>query len=131
MPHGQESGPCLPRDVLSAGHPAGAPARDRTATSHPSTDLQGRPQPQGSPPHPGSVCSQFTWAAHTAKFNLLSLRAQKRSKNKTGLCCFHFESIVSDTELQKNSPGTVQTTEKLPFAVNYLNSIDYPTLVPI
>lgn len=85
----------------------------------------------GSPLHPGFICSQFTWPACVAKFNLLSLRAQKRSKNKTGSCCLHFESIVSDTELQKNSPGTVQTREKMLFAVNCLNSIDYPTLVPI
>lgn len=85
----------------------------------------------GSPLHPGFICSQFTWLACMAKFNLLSLHAQKRSKNKTGSCCLHFESTVSDTELQKNSPGTVQTREKMLFAVNCLNSIDYPTLVPI
>lgn len=55
----------------------------------------------------------------------------KGAKNKTGLCCLHFKSVVSDSELQKNSPGTVQAREKMLFPVNCLNSIDYPTLVPI
>lgn len=96
------------------------------ATFHPSTTQQRQPWLPGSPPHPSFICSQFTWPACMAKFNLLPLRAWKRSKNKTGLCCLHFESIVSDTELQEKLPW-----EKKLFPVNCLNSIDYPTLVPI
>jgi len=74
-----------------------------------------------------SVLGQPAWPDLTYFHCLLG----KRSKNKTGLCCLHFESIVSDTELQKNSPGTVQMRKKMLFPVNCLNSIDYPTLVPI
>lgn len=49
-----------------------------------------------------------------------------------GLCCLHFESAVSGTELQKNSLGIAQARKKkMLFPVNCLNSIDYPTLVPI
>lgn len=86
---------------------------------------------EGNPSHPGVIYSWFAWPARVAKFNLLTSHAWKRSKNKTGLCCLHFESTVSGAELQENSPGTVQTREKMLFPVNCLNSIDYPTLVPI
>lgn len=86
---------------------------------------------EGNPSHPGVIYSWFAWPARVAKFNLLPWHARKRSKNKTGLCCLHFESTVSGAELQEISPGTVQTREKMLFPVKCLNSIDYPTLVPI